>query len=142
MDSICECGSVMDSTPSRGLTPDLRLASVGYAMTAATVPDGSITAAKLAGNISVSKISGLPDLQTNLVQLTQAYSNYTALLTRLNAPPVANAGGDQYSLFGSTISLDGSRSADPNGNPLTFRWTLSSVPEGSAVTLDSLANCR
>ena len=53
-----------------------------------------------------------------------------------NQPPVANAGQDQTVRVGSTVSLDGTGSADPDGNtPLTFAWTVLSKPAGSNATL-------
>jgi hypothetical protein len=52
-----------------------------------------------------------------------------------NTPPVANAGPNQTVAVGSTVTLNGSGSSDVNGNPLTYSWTLQSVPIGSAATL-------
>jgi hypothetical protein len=41
-----------------------------------------------------------------------------------NQPPVADAGPDQEVETGGTVTLDGSGSADGNGDPLSFSWTL------------------
>jgi len=46
--------------------------------------------------------------------------------------PVANAGVNQTVKVGTKVTLDGSLSSDPNGLPLTYRWTQVS---GAAVAL-------
>lgn len=55
-----------------------------------------------------------------------------------NQAPVANAGIDQTIHVGRTVSLDGTGSADPDGNtPLAFAWTLVNKPNGSNAVLIS-----
>ncbi len=41
-----------------------------------------------------------------------------------NSAPIANAGLDQTVVIGSTINLDGRLSIDPDGDIITFAWTL------------------
>ena len=48
-----------------------------------------------------------------------------------NRPPVANAGPYQSQLINSTVQFDGSGSSDPDGDDLTYHWTLVSRPAGS-----------
>lgn len=43
-------------------------------------------------------------------------------VTVLNAEPVAEAGPDQVHYVGTTVTLDGSKSVDANGDALTYEW--------------------
>ncbi|WP_163992383.1 PKD domain-containing protein [Pyxidicoccus caerfyrddinensis] len=54
---------------------------------------------------------------------------------RSNWPPQAYAGSDQGGFEGQTVTLSGS-GYDPDGNPLTYSWSLVSAT-GPAVTLSS-----
>lgn len=53
-----------------------------------------------------------------------------------NRPPIANPGPPMTSTVLLPVRLDGRGSSDPDGDPLTFAWRLSSVPEGSMATLE------
>jgi hypothetical protein len=55
------------------------------------------------------------------------------LLTRRvgNSPPVADAGPDQVGVQAGTITLNGSGSYDPEGDPITYQWTQVSGPSVS-----------
>jgi OmpA family/PKD domain len=58
---------------------------------------------------------------------------YEILTRRVgNSPPVANAGPDQIGVAAGTVSLDGSASYDPDGDPITYQWSQIS---GAGVTL-------
>src|SRR4030065_1402879 len=52
-----------------------------------------------------------------------------------NTSPLADAGPDQTVYVAQTVTLDGSRSTDADGTPLTFRWSLVSVPGGRLAAL-------
>jgi hypothetical protein len=54
--------------------------------------------------------------------------------------PQAFAGFDRAVAQGSSVQLDGSRSYDPDGNGLEYRWYLVSAPEG--VTLENPTNVQ
>jgi len=53
----------------------------------------------------------------------------------VNTAPIANAGPDQTVTVDDVVTLDGSGSTDPNGDGLTYAWTLTSIPGGSTAAL-------
>ena len=62
------------------------------------------------------------------------------LTTDANIRPVADAGPDQNVMeppsAGTTVALRGAGSSDLDGDRLTYRWALTTVPAGSTAELD------
>ncbi len=52
-----------------------------------------------------------------------------------NTPPVASARAVQSASVSTFVTLDGSQSSDANGDALSYAWTITAKPAGSAVTL-------
>lgn len=46
----------------------------------------------------------------------------------LNSPPTANAGPDQTRGWGEMVTLNGTGSSDPNGQPLSYQWVQTGGP--------------
>lgn len=60
-----------------------------------------------------------------------------------NQRPVAELAFTEIEgLLGSIIQLDGRNSRDPEAQPLTFSWSFTQVPIGSALTSDSFKDLR
>lgn len=76
----------------------------------------------------------------NFVPFTFVAQNVASVLEP-NAAPVASAGPDQQISAGAgcaaTVSLDGSGSNDPDGDTLTYRWSIGATPLGTGVTLST-----
>lgn len=66
----------------------------------------------------------------------------TTTISTGNTAPIANAGPDQAITLGAQPTLDGSASRDSNGDRLTYRWSLLSVPTGSSATLSEPTTVR
>jgi PKD domain len=61
----------------------------------------------------------------------------TIMTTPATPPPTANAGPPQSVAVGALVQLDGSKSTDLNGMPLTYKWSLITLPSGSTAKLSS-----
>ncbi|HEY9162738.1 MAG TPA: PKD domain-containing protein [Desulfomonilia bacterium] len=76
-----------------------------------------------------------------IAQLTVSDGDLSAtdqvLITCSDQVPVADAGSDITVPFLSTANLDGSGSYDPDGDPLTYAWSILSAPVGSMAALSS-----
>lgn len=61
----------------------------------------------------------------------------TVVINTKNTAPVANAGPAQSVPTQTKVQLDGSKSTDVDGDPLTYQWSFVSVPTGSTATLSN-----
>ena len=75
-----------------------------------------------------------------LLSILLSFGNATNVFATNANPPIADAGPDQTAPqqstpFGSLIYLDGSGSYDPDGEEITYSWTIETFPEGSSAMI-------
>jgi hypothetical protein len=71
----------------------------------------------------------------NIDQDCSGVADDPAICTPVNHRPIAQAGTAQTLPVGRTVQLDGTASTDPDGQLLTFAWTLLSTPPSSTASL-------
>ncbi len=68
-------------------------------------------------------------------ELNSSPSQITITAESNNAVPTAHAGEDRPVTVGKMVIMDGSQSTDPDGDSLSYRWTLQSSPDQSTAEL-------
>lgn len=91
-----------------------------------SAPASAVAIATLTFQLTVTDPSGLSSSDTCTV--------YISATAPVNEAPVAEAGSNQTVVSGNTVQLNGSQSADPNGDAMTYYWTQNGGP---AVQLSS-----
>ena len=76
-------------------------------------------------------------------QIDSAPATITITASATNLAPGANAGDAQNVITGSLVTLDGSKSSDPNpGDTLIYKWALVTKPSGSSALLTGETTAR
>ena len=126
----------LDGTASR----DPNNSSITYSWRVVEQPPGShptLTNATSATPTFTADVAGryVLALTCSDGSLTSPVDQVVIIVATGNLPPVANAGPDQTVTTGQQVTLNGSGSSDPNGDPLTYSWCLKGRPVGSTATL-------
>src|SRR5205823_7549462 len=139
-DQVVNVGDIVTLDGSRSSDPDGDALTYSWTFTAvppasSTTPTGETTAMPT----FVADIAGTYVAQLVVNDGRADSLPATVHVTTRNRAPLANAGANQTVAVGATVILDGSGSFDPDGDPLTYSWTLTTTPPGSAAALAGAA---
>lgn len=117
--------------------------AITYQWILITVPVGS--AAVLSDPTAVNPTFTLDKVGTYIAQLIVNDGKVdsdpdTVAISTINTPPLANAGSSQSVPVGTLVTLDGSGSLDAEGDSLSYAWSFTSKPAGSAAVLANPAS--
>lgn len=116
-----------------------------YAWSLVSKPSGSTAALTNITSVATSlpiDISGSYVVQLIVHDGTFASDPATLTLNTENSPPIARAGENSTATLGQLVTLDGTQSSDPDGDPITYLWTLTAKPEASRTTLNNRDTAR
>ncbi|MCP4000456.1 MAG: hypothetical protein GY727_06070 [Gammaproteobacteria bacterium] len=123
---------LLDGSSSSDVDGDM----LTYSWSFATKPAGSNATISHETDVFASFVVDIPGdyvVQLIINDGTVYSSPDTTTISTFNSRPVADAGGDQAVYVGNTVTLDGSASWDPDGDPLNFNWSFTTIPAGSNV---------
>ena len=139
-DQVVDAGTqvVLDGTATRDANGD----PIGFSWTQIEGPSVPLQGADQEKASFLPEISGVYRFQLVAFdgQLYSPPDDVQVVVNDLNRVPTADAGEDQTVLVGSTVSLDGSGSTDPEEDPLDYLWSQVEGPEPVVLEGASTSN--
>jgi len=120
-----------------GIATDPQGLTLSYQWTLTTVPNGS-NATLSSSSPTATFVADLPGIYVAQLVVNNGFVNSNpsmVTITTTNTAPVADAGSPKNTTVNANVVLDGSHSFDVDHDPLTYSWTFTSFPSGSAATL-------
>lgn len=111
-----------------------------YAWTIAQKPAGSSATLTTPDQVTTSiNIDTVGEFRIQLIvtdSFNLASAPVVAVISTVNSAPIAAAGNDkEITNLNVPVALDGSQSWDPDGDAITYLWTLAQKPTGSTATI-------
>jgi hypothetical protein len=100
-------------------------------------PSGSTSNLSSSSEINPKFITDLEGKYILSLSVSDKFSTSSPVLVEINIlanqAPIANAGNDMEVVTGSLVSLNGTKSIDPEEDQLTYDWSVVSKPAGSSM---------
>jgi hypothetical protein len=139
-DQAIRAGDIVNLDGSASFDDNTATIDLDYAWSFSSLPAGSL--ATLSGDTTAtpSFTADLPGTYVVELVVTDEGALPSAAdqveISSDNLAPTAAAGDDQLVIIGANGALDGSGSSDPESDPLTFDWAITSAPAGSLAVVD------
>ncbi len=130
---------------SMSFDPDGSPFPISYQWRVVSVPIGSqvsnasLTSLDTVSTGFVADVLGNYDIELVVDDGAQQTATISTIAV-VNQPPVADAGISQEVENGSIVTLDGSSSADADGDMLEYAWVVVNQPDGASVSLSDPAS--
>lgn len=135
-DQSVALGATVQLDGSGSSDPDPESLAFRWSLT--STPGGSGAALSDPNALAPSFVADLPGVYIAQLVVSDGKTDSlpdTVRISTANSAPIARAGGDRTVAAGATVVLNGGASEDPDGTPLEYAWSLTSVPAGSAAVL-------
>jgi hypothetical protein len=118
---------------------DLAGLTIAYQWSFVSKPTGSnavLTGPNTSKPSFTADVPGNYSIQLVVTDSLGTASSPSSVLVSFNdVAPIANAGPNQSAVVGGTVTLNGSKSTDTDGEALTYKWSLVSAPNGSKAAI-------
>ncbi|CAN0049027.1 unnamed protein product [Chrysoparadoxa australica] len=104
-----------------------------------SMPSGSQAAIENANSVQAMltpDVAGIYEIRLTVASSGAVFSDTDTIRITANSAPVADAGPERNVSTNVLVRLDGTGSADPDGDNLTFAWEFTERPEGSTAALN------
>jgi hypothetical protein len=131
-----DVGSTVTLDGSKSSNPS-GIGTLTYTWAFTSKPAASATTLVNPTSVNPTFLLDVPGTYTIQLTVSNGSASASASTTVNNAYtiPVASAGPNQSVALNTRVTLDGSKSTDVDGNPLTYSWQFTTIPAGSAATL-------
>ena len=131
--SVVLDGSASSSPTNQALT---------YRWTIKSKPDQSNATLSNPTSITATLTPDKPGTYVLILTVTDSNNVYSSVEVVITVaipgrPPVASAGTSSTVSTGRKVTLDGSKSSDPDGDKLVYKWEFKTKPTGSASTINN-----